>query len=129
MDEVQVEERDPVTEPIIVAAIEVHRCLGPGLLESAYEICLCYELEQRGITVANQAKLPVIYKGHARDCDFRIDIVLAGLVIVEVKSVAKVLPVHVAQLLTYMKLARISRGLLINFNVPLLKDGITRRRL
>jgi GxxExxY protein len=129
MDQEQVKERDQVTEPIIGAAIEVHRVLGPGLLESAYETCLCYELEQRGIIVTNQAKLPVIYKGAALECDFRIDILLPGLVIVEVKSVAKVLPVHEAQLLTYMKLAKISRGLLINFNVPLLKDGITRRRL
>ncbi len=129
MEQEQVRERDSVTEPIIGAAIEVHRTLGPGLLESAYEICLCYELEQRGITVTNQAKLPVIYKGQALECDFRIDILVPRLVIVEVKSVAKVLPVHEAQLLTYMKLAQISRGLLINFNVPLLKDGITRRRL
>jgi GxxExxY protein len=129
MDQDQVKERDPVTEPIIGAAIEVHRILGPGLLESAYEVCLCYELEQRGITVANQRKLPVIYKGQALECDFRIDILLPGLVIIEVKSVAKVLPVHEAQLLTYMKLAKISTGLLINFNVPLLKDGITRRML
>jgi GxxExxY protein len=129
MDQDQVKERDPVTEPIIGAAIEVHRILGPGLLESAYEVCLCYELEQRGLTVANQRKLPVIYKGQALECDFRIDILLPGLVIIEVKSVAKVLPVHEAQLLTYMKLAKISTGLLINFNVPLLKDGITRRRL
>ncbi len=129
MEQEQSKERDPVTEPIIGAAIEVHRVLGPGLLESAYEICLCYELEQRGIIVTNQAKLPVVYKGQALECDFRIDILLPGLVIVEIKSVSKMLPIHEAQLLTYMKLAKISRGLLINFNVPLLKDGITRRRI
>jgi GxxExxY protein len=129
MEQEQSKERDAVTEPIIGAAIEVHRVLGPGLLESAYEICLCYELEQRGIIVTNQAKLPVIYKGQALECDFRIDILLPGRVIVEIKSVAKVMPIHEAQLLTYMKLAKISRGLLINFNVPLLKDGITRRRI
>ena len=129
MEQEQSKERDAVTEPIIGAAIEVHRVLGPGLLESAYEICLCYELDQRGIIVTNQAKLPVIYKGVALECDFRIDILLPGLVIVEIKLVAKVMPIHEAQLLTYMKLAKISRGLLINFNVPLLKDGITRRRI
>jgi GxxExxY protein len=129
MDHEQFNERDPVTETIIGAAIEVHRILGPGLLESVYETCLCYELKERGIAAEQQAKLPVIYKGRALECDFRIDILLPGLVIVEIKSVATVLPIHEAQLLTYMKLAKISTGLLINFNVPLLKDGITRRRL
>jgi GxxExxY protein len=125
----QTKERDAVTEPIIGAAIEVHRHLGPGLLESAYEACLCYELRERGLTVQNQVRLPVIYKGQALDCDFRIDILLPGLVVVEVKAVAQVIPIHEAQLLTYMKLARISTGLLINFNVSVLKDGITRRKL
>jgi GxxExxY protein len=129
MDQEQFNERDPVTETIIGAAIEVHRILGPGLLESVYETCLCYELKERGIAVEQQAKLPVIYKGQALECDFRIDILLPGLVVVEIKSVATLLPIHEAQLLTYMKLAKISTGLLINFNVPLLKDGITRRRL
>jgi PD-(D/E)XK nuclease superfamily len=106
----QVGERDPVTEPIIGAAIEVHRVLGPGLLESVYERCLCFELEQRGIAFERQALLPVRYKGRSLDCDLRID-------------------VHDAQLLTYMKLARVSRGLLINFNERLLKDGLSRKRL
>lgn len=129
MDQEQFNERDPVTETIIGAAIEVHRILGPGLLESVYETCLWYELKERGIAAEQQAKLPVIYKGQALECDFRIDILLPGLVIVEIKSVATVLPIHEAQLLTYMKLARISTGLLINFNVALLKEGITRRRI
>jgi GxxExxY protein len=129
MDQKQGNEPDPVTETIIGAAIEVHRVLGPGLLESVYETCLCYELEQRGIAHQKQAALPIIYKGQALDCDFRIDILLPGFVIVEIKSVATVLPIHEAQLLTDMKLAKIATGLLINFNVPLLKDGITRRRL
>jgi GxxExxY protein len=129
MDQEQFNERDPVTETIIGAAIEVHRILGPGLLESVYETCLWYELKERGIAAEQQAKLPVIYKGQTLECDFRIDILLPGLVIVEIKSVATVLPIHEAQLLTYMKLARISTGLLINFNVALLKEGITRRRI
>jgi GxxExxY protein len=129
MNDEPAQERDPVTDPVIRAAIEVHRILGPGLLESAYETCLCYELDQRGIVFQNQAKLPVIYKGQALECDFRIDILLPGLVIVELKAVGEVLPIHEAQLLTYMKLAKISTGLLINFNVPLLKNGIKRRKL
>ncbi len=122
-------ERDPVTEPVIGAAIEVHRTLGPGLLESVYETCLCFELEQRGIAFQRQFLLPVTYKGRDLDADLRIDILLPGLVIVEVKAVQSILPIHEAQLLTYMKLARVSRGLLINFNERLLKEGIRRKRL
>ena len=122
-------ERDPVTEPIIGAAIEVHRVLGPGLLESVYERCLCYELEQRGIAFERQVGLPVNYKGRSLDCDLRIDILIPGLVIVEVKAVQGIVPIHEAQLLTYMKLAKVSRGLLINFNERWLKDGLSRKRL
>ena len=122
-------ERDPVAEPLIGAAIEVHRVLGPGLLESVYERCLCFELEQCGIAFERQAALPVAYKGRSLDCDLRIDILIPGLVIVEVKAVQAIVPVHEAQLLTYMKLARVSRGLLINFNERLLKDGLSRKRL
>ena len=99
-------ERDPVTEPVIGAAIEVHRTLGPGLLESVYETCLCFELEQRGIAFQRQFLLPVTYKGRDLDADLRIDILLPGLVIVEVKAVQSILPIHEAQLLTYMKLAQ-----------------------
>jgi GxxExxY protein len=122
-------ERDPVTEPIIGAAIEVHRILGPGLLESVYERCLCYELEQRGIEFLRQDPLPVNYNGQALDCDLRIDILIPGMVIVEVKAVQGLLAIHEAQLLTYMKLAGVSTGLLINFNERWLKDGVKRMKL
>ena len=122
-------ERDPLTESILGAAIEVHRILGPGLLESVYETCLCYELEQRGVEFRRQDSLPIIYKGRALDDDLRVNILLPGLLIVEVKAVQELLPIHEAQLLTYMKLAKISTGLLINFNVRLLKEGIKRRKL
>jgi GxxExxY protein len=121
---------DPITAPILGAAIEVHRTLGPGLLESVYERCLCHELQQRGIEFVRQAKVPVLYKNRDLDCELFIDILIPGLVIVELKAVEAVLPIHQAQLLTYMKLTGIERGLLLNLNVTLLKDGgITRRRL
>ena len=124
------EEDDPVTAPIIGAAIEVHRNLGPGLLESVYEKCLCHELAQREIAFIRQAKVPVLYKAQDLDCELFVDILIPGLVIVELKAVEKTLPIHEAQLLTYMKLTGITRGLLINFNVSLLKNGgIKRRRL
>ena len=121
--------RDPRTESIIAAAIEVHRHLGPGLLESAYEECLCHELYLRGLNFERQVPLPVIYKKLALDCRYQIDLIVQGEVIVELKSVEAVLPVHQAQLLTYMKLAEKRVGLLINFNVPALRQGITRRVL
>ncbi len=123
------EEDDAVTRPIIGAAIEVHRHLGPGLLESVYERCLCDELERRSIPFVRQARVPVFYKDRNLDCELFIDILFPGLVVVELKAVEKVLPIHEAQLLTYMKLTGLSRGLLLNFNEILLKDGITRRRL
>jgi GxxExxY protein len=123
------EEDDPVTAPIIGAAIEVHRALGPGLLESVYEKCLCHELAQRGIPFVRQAKVPIFYKNQDLECELFVDILIPELVVVELKSVDKTLPIHEAQLLTYMKLTGITRGLLINFNVQLLKGGITRRRL
>jgi GxxExxY protein len=122
-------ENGPITAPIVGAAIEVHRILGPGLLESVYEKCLCHELRQRGVTFVPQAKIPIRYKNEALDCNLFADILIPDLVIVELKAVDRVLPIHEAQLLTYMKLTGISRGLLINFNVLLLKNGITRRRL
>lgn len=121
--------RDPRTSPIIGAAIEVHRHLGPGLLESAYEECLCHELKLRGLDFKRQIDLPVIYKGLSLDCGYRIDLVVQDEVILELKSVEKLLPVHQAQLLTYMRLAGKKVGLLINFNVPLLTQGIIRRVL
>jgi len=123
------EPKDPRTSPIIGAAIEVHRHLGPGLLESAYEECLCHELHLRGLDFKRQVELPVLYKGLNLDCGYKIDLVVQDEVILELKSVEKLLPVHQAQLLTYMKLANKRVGLLINFNVPLLTQGIIRRVL
>jgi GxxExxY protein len=122
-------EKDPRTSPVIGAAIEVHRHLGPGLLESAYEQCLCHELHLRGLSFKRQVDLPVSYKGLTLDCGFRIDLIVCEDVVVELKAVERILPVHEAQLLTYMKLAAKPVGLLINFNVPLLTQGIIRRVL
>lgn len=122
-------DRDPRTEPIIGAAIEVHRQMGPGLLESTYEECLCHELHLCGIRFTRQVELPVIYKGLKLDCGYRIDLLVEDTVVVELKAVEQLLPVHEAQLLTYLHLTKKPVGLLINFNVPLLKDGIRRRVL
>src|ERR1700691_5890172 len=122
-------DRDPRTGPVIGAAIEVHRHLGPGLLESAYEECLCHELHLREISFRRQVDLPVEYKGLKLDCGYRLDLIVNEEVVVELKCVEKVLPVHDAQLLTYMQLTGKQVGLLINFNVPQLIKGITRRVL
>lgn len=111
---------------VIGLAIEVHRELGPGLLESAYEEALAYELTEAGISYARQQDTPLIYKGVKLDCGYRLDLVIEGELIVELKTVADVLPIHHAQLLTYLKLQSRSLGLLINFNVPVLKDGVKR---
>ncbi len=121
--------RGDLTRDIIGAAIEVHKELGPGLLESAYEECLCHELNARGLKFQRQITLPVTYKGTALDCGYRIDLLIEDSVIVELKSVECILPIHGAQLLTYMKLMHKTVGLLINFNVPLLKQGILRKVL
>jgi GxxExxY protein len=121
--------KDPRTSPIIGAAIEAHRHLGPGLLESAYEECLCHELHLRGIDFRRQIDLPVEYKGLKSDCGYRLDLIVHEEVVVELKCVEKVLPVHDAQLLTYMLMTGKRVGLLINFNVPVLTRGITRRVL
>jgi GxxExxY protein len=121
--------KDPRTEPIIGAAIEVHRVLGPGLLESAYEECLCHELHLRGLMFERQVDLPVSYKGLQLDCGYKMDVVVCQQVVLELKCVEKILPVHEAQLLTYLKLSGKRVGLLINFNVPLLTQGIVRRVL
>ena len=115
-----------VTGEIIGAAIEVHKFLGPGLLESAYEACLVYELVQRGIMVERQKPLPVVYKDVRLDAGYRIDLMVEDLVIVELKAIEFLLPIHEAQILSYMKLSNIKIGLLINFNVKLLKQGIKR---
>jgi GxxExxY protein len=122
-------DRDPVTEKIIGCAIEVHRALGPGLLESAYEKCLAFELGQHGIPFRRQVPVPVEYKGARIECGYRIDLLIDDLVILELKSVDQLAPVHDAQLLTYMKLARIRTGLLINFNQHRLIDGLRRFKL
>ncbi|HYE23653.1 MAG TPA: GxxExxY protein [Clostridia bacterium] len=122
-------EADPCTSAIIGAAIEVHRALGPGLLESAYEECLCHELHSRGVSFFRQVAVPLSYKGVKLDCGYGIDLVVANEVVVELKAVERILPVHEAQLLTYMRLMGLRKGLLLNFNVPVLRDGIKRRIL
>ena len=119
-------DNDSLTGLIIGAAIEVHRRLGPGLLESAYETCLCYELSLKGIEVERQKALPIVYRGVKLDSGYRLDLMVENEVVVEVKSVSKLLPIHEAQLLSYLKHNGGGRGLLINFNVKLLKDGIRR---
>jgi len=118
-----------VTEAIIGAAIEVHRTLGPGLLEAAYEECLCHELRLRGIPFERQRPLPVTYKGLDLECGYRLDLLVHDAVVVEIKAVEALQPIHEAQLLTYLKLGGWKVGLLINFNVPILKNGIRRRVL
>ena len=119
-------EVNQITEKIIGCAIEVHRQLGPGLLESAYEECLSYELESVGLDIERQVAAPVVYKDIKLDCGYRIDILVENKIIIELKSIDAFAPVHEAQILTYMKFANKSIGLLINFNVTLLKNGIKR---
>ncbi len=117
---------DRVSYDILGAAIEVHRQLGPGLLESAYEACICRDLVLRGIGFKRQVALPLRYRGMALECGYRIDLIVAGLVIVEVKAAAKVLPIHRAQVLTYLKLLELNLGFIINFNVERLRLGLHR---
>ena len=117
------------THAVIGAAIEVHRVLGPGLLESAYEECLVQELKLRGIPFEQQKPLPVIYKGMKLDCGYRVDLLVDGRVIVELKAVEALAPIHDAILLTYLRLSGCKIGLLINFHCAVLKDGIRRRVL
>ncbi|MCG3124072.1 MAG: hypothetical protein GIKADHBN_02513 [Phycisphaerales bacterium] len=117
---------DPLTARIIGAAIQVHRALGPGLLESAYQQCLRFELEAGGIAVATEVPIPLEYRGHRLDCGYRIDLLVEGTVVVEAKAVEKLAPIHEAQLLTYLRLARKKTGLLLNFNSAYLHDGIKR---
>jgi GxxExxY protein len=112
------------TGRVIGAAIEVHRTLGPGLLESAYEACLAYELADGGLKVEQQKPLPITYKGVTLDTGYRLDLLVDGKVIVEVKAVDRLVPIHQAQLLSYLKRSDLNVGLLINFNVKVLKDGI-----
>lgn len=120
---------EKLTEQIIGAAIEVHRELGPGLLESAYLACMAHELSLRGISFHMEEELPVIYKGVRIDCGYRLDILVDEKVVVELKAVSEMYPVFEAQLLTYMRISNCSVGLLINFHVPVLKNGIIRRVL
>jgi GxxExxY protein len=117
---------DELLERVIGVCIEVHRHLGPGLLESAYEECLCHELSLAGVKFERQKPLPISYKGVKLDCGYRLDVVAEGSLIVELKTVDQLLPIHEAQLLTYLKLSGIALGLLINFNVPTLKQGLKR---
>ena len=115
-----------ITETIIGGAIAVHRVLGPGLLESDYEACLAYELVDRGLSVERQKALPVKYRGVNLDCGYRIDLLVERIIIIELKAVEKIDPIHKAQLLSYLKLSGCKLGLLINFNVRMLKSGIHR---
>ncbi len=119
-------DENELSNKIVGAAIEVHRSLGPGLLESTYEECLCHELFLNQIPFERQAALPVVYKGIRLDCGYRVDIIVDRKVILELKSLADILPIHKAQLLTYLKLSGLKLGLLLNFNVMLMKDGINR---
>jgi GxxExxY protein len=118
---------EALSEQIIGAAIEVHRQTGPGLLESSYQVCFCRELELRGIPFRAQVELPIVYKGVRLECGYRIDVIVADRIVVELKAVEKLLPVHEAQLINNLRLSGYRVGFLINFNVPVLKDGIVRR--
>ena len=120
------EERDPLTREVIGAAIEVHRIMGPGLLESVYQRCLEQELKLRGVVFVPQARLPLMYKGERLGYDMIMDFYFPDQLVVELKTVEKLMPIHDAQLLSYLRLSKTHVGLLINFNVSLLKDGIKR---
>ena len=117
---------DELSHKIIGAAIEVHRELGPGLLESAYEECLCHELSASGLSFERQKRLPVVYKGIALDCNYRLDVVVESLVVIELKAVEAILPVHEAQMLTYLKLSGLRLGLILNFSMDTMGKGIKR---
>jgi len=119
-----VEERDSLTAQVIGLAIGVHRELGPGLLESAYEQCLCYELSQAGISFERQVPLPIRCKAVDLDCDCRLDVVVDRSLVLELKAIEKLLPAHDAQMLSYLKLGRFKVGLILNFHSPVLKDRI-----
>src|ERR1043166_6500698 len=122
-------ELNELTEIVIGCAIEVHRALGPGLLESAYEICLCRELSLRGIAFERQVAIPVEYKGVKLDCGYRADLIIGGKILVEIKAVDQLASIHEAQLLSYLKLCGLKVGLLINFNEHVLTHGVRRRVL
>lgn len=118
-----------LSERVIGAGIEVHKQLGPGLLESAYEACLCHELDLQGIPYQRQVGLPLAYKGMTLEEGYRMDVVVDDRLVLEIKSVREILPIHEAQLLTYLRLSRIKVGLLMNFHVPVFTDGLKRRIL
>jgi GxxExxY protein len=120
------EKLNKITETIISGAINVHRTLGPGLLESAYEACMVFELTQAGLKVEQQKPLPIVYREVKLECGYRLDLMIENEVIIEIKSIEKLMPIHQAQLLSYLKLSECKVGLLINFNVKVLKDGIKR---
>ena len=120
------EGRDYLTDEVIGLAIEIHRELGPGLLESAYQECICFELAEHKLKFRRQVPLPVTYKSVRLDCGYRMDVVVEDRLVLELKTVERLLPVHEAQLLTYLKLSGLKTGLLLNFNTPVLKDGIKR---
>ncbi|MEE8380898.1 MAG: GxxExxY protein [Thermodesulfobacteriota bacterium] len=122
----KVERLNKITETIIGVAINVHRALGPGLLESAYEACMVYDLAQAGLKIEQQKPLPIVYRGVKLECAYRLDLMVENDVIVEIKSVEKLLPIHQAQLMSYLKLSDCKVGLLINFNVKILRNGIKR---
>ena len=119
-------DRDPLTEQVIGCAIEVHRALGPGLLEAVYEECLCHELHENGLGFQRQIPVPVTYKAVNLETGFRADLVIEKELLIEIKAVERLLPVHQAQVLTYLKLSGIPKGLLLNFNTRVIKDGIRR---
>ena len=120
------EELNSITETIIGAAIQVHRELGPGLLESAYEACLEYEITNRGRRVEKQVPVPVVYRGVNLECGYRLDLLVDGKVIVELKTLDKIIPIHEAQLLSYLKLMNLHVGLLLNFRAITMKEGVKR---
>ncbi len=120
---------EALTEQILGAAIEVHRVIGPGLLESAYEECLCHELHSRGLSFERQVTVPVVHKAISLDCGYKLDLIVENTVILELKCVERIASIHEAQLLTYMKLLGKPVGFIINFNVPTLKAGIVRKVL
>jgi GxxExxY protein len=122
-------QRDALSEQVIGAAIDVHRALGPGLLESAHELCLCHELSLRELRFRRQIEIPIEYKGLKLDAGYRIDLIVEEKMVVELKSVERLLPIHEAQLLTYLKLSGMKTGLLLNFNEEVLRKGIKRLRL
>jgi GxxExxY protein len=125
----KIQQDDPLTRAVIGCAIEVHKQLGPGLLEGVYEECLCHELASQGLAFQRQVQLPIVYKGIALNSIYRIDLLVADELIVEIKAIEQLLPVHEDQLLTYLRLTKKRTGLLINFNVPLLARGVKRMKL